>query len=73
MRFKSECKRYTETVYTHHFMRNISSPLESVAPIILSGCSARPKPLAFSVWGERTGEKWMKYMGGQLRFRDLKG
>lgn len=22
---------------THHFMRNINSPLESVAPIILSG------------------------------------
>lgn len=37
--------------YTNHFMRNMSSPVESVAPIILSGSSPRAKPLSFSVWG----------------------
>lgn len=39
------------TVHTHHFMRNMSSPVESVAPIILSGSSPRAKPRSFSVWG----------------------
>lgn len=38
---------------THHFMRNMSSPVESVAPIILSGSRPRAKPLNFSVWGSR--------------------
>lgn len=36
---------------TNHFMRNISSPVESVAPIILSGARPRAKPRSFSVWG----------------------
>lgn len=35
-------------------MRNISSPLESVAPIILSGCRPLPKPRAFSPWRPKT-------------------
>lgn len=39
------------TAHTNHFMRNMSSPVESVAPIILSGSSPRAKPLSFSVWG----------------------
>lgn len=38
-------------LHTNHFMRNMSSPVESVAPIILSGSSPRAKPLSFSVWG----------------------
>lgn len=37
--------------HTNHFMRNMSSPVESVAPIILSGDSPRAKPRSFSVWG----------------------
>lgn len=37
--------------HTNHFMRNMSSPVESVAPMILSGASPRAKPLSFSVWG----------------------
>ena len=39
------------TAHTNHFMRNMSSPVESVAPIILSGARPRAKPLSFSVWG----------------------
>ena len=39
-----------ESEATHHFMRNMSSPVESVAPMILSGSRARAKPLSFSVW-----------------------
>lgn len=35
-------------LHTHHFIRNISSPLESVAPMILSGSNPRAKPLSFS-------------------------
>lgn len=38
---------------TYHFIRNISSPLESVAPIILSGCRPLPKPRAFSPWRQK--------------------
>lgn len=34
--------------WTNHFMRNMSSPVESVAPMILSGTSPRAKPLSFS-------------------------
>lgn len=41
----------TVAAHTNHFMRNMSSPVESVAPIILSGASPRAKPLSFSVWG----------------------
>lgn len=37
--------------HTNHFMRNMSSPVESVAPMILSGTSPRAKPLSFSGWG----------------------
>ena len=37
-----------ESEATHHFMRNMSSPVESVAPMILSGSRARAKPLSFS-------------------------
>lgn len=51
----ANCKKKqkkTEPANTHHFMRNISSPLESVAPIILSGCRPLPKPRAFSPWEE---------------------
>lgn len=59
-------------VYTHHFMRNISSPLESVAPIILSGCSPRPKPLAFSVWPARTQEIMMTHIRHSHWFDVLK-
>lgn len=33
---------------THHFIRNMSSPLESVAPIIRSGSKPRAKPRGFS-------------------------
>lgn len=36
--------------WTNHFMRNMSSPVESVAPMILSGTSPRAKPLSFSGW-----------------------
>jgi len=32
-------------IITYHFIRNISSPLESVAPIIFSGSSPRSNPL----------------------------
>lgn len=39
------------TMHTNHFMRNMSSPVESVAPIIRSGARPRAKPLSFSVWG----------------------
>lgn len=35
---------------TNHFMRNMSSPVESVAPMILSGARPRAKPRSFSVW-----------------------
>ena len=31
-------------LYTDHFMRNMSSPLLSVAPIILSGCNPLSNP-----------------------------
>lgn len=49
---------------THHFMRNISSPLESVAPIILSGCKPLPKPLAFSPWRQEAQDEttWLKHL-----------
>lgn len=33
---------------TDHFMRNMSSPVESVAPMIRSGSRPRAKPLSFS-------------------------
>lgn len=41
------------TAHTNHFMRNMSSPVESVAPIILSGSRPLAKPLSFSVWGSK--------------------
>lgn len=43
--------------WPHHFMRNMRSPQESVAPMIFSGSSPRSKPRAMSllcaVWGEK--------------------
>ena len=39
--------QYTTSIVEPTFMRNMSSPLVSVAPMILSGCSPRSKPRGF--------------------------
>lgn len=50
--FRRQCSQFEKLgANTNHFMRNMSSPVESVAPMILSGASPRAKPLSFSVWG----------------------
>ena len=47
--YRVRCTNNRDDSTTHHFMRNMSSPVESVAPMILSGSKLRAKPLSFSV------------------------
>ena len=44
--------------HPHHFMRNIRSPQESVAPMIFSGSRPRSKPRAMSLLCGFGGKKW---------------
>lgn len=43
--------------FTHHFIKNISSPLLSVAPMIRSGSRFRAKPRGFSAWWGKEKKK----------------